>query len=57
MTPRLPLLVIGALIGLDRFHGAIPGVRLPVMLLYWTGQLGIALATLWRCPPAESAVS
>lgn len=46
MTPRLPLLVIGTL-----------GVRLPVMLLYWTGQLGIALAALWRWPPAESAVS
>ena len=30
------------LIALDRFHAPIPGVRLPIILLYWTGQLGIA---------------
>ena len=32
------------LIALDRFHEAIPGVRYPIILLYWAGQLGI---TLW----------
>jgi uncharacterized membrane protein YhhN len=30
------------LIAFDRFHVRIPGVGLPVILLYWAGQLGIA---------------
>jgi alkenylglycerophosphocholine hydrolase len=30
------------LIALDRFHSPIAGVRLPIILLYWAGQLGIA---------------
>jgi len=30
------------LIGLDRFHAPIPGVRYPIILLYWAGQLGIS---------------
>lgn len=31
------------LIALDRFRAPLPGARWPIMLLYWLGQLGIAL--------------
>jgi uncharacterized membrane protein YhhN len=31
-----------SLIALDRFHAAIPHVRVPIILLYWLGLLGIA---------------
>jgi len=30
------------LIALDRFHAPLPGAPLPIMLLYWAGQGGIA---------------
>ena len=30
------------LIALDRFHGPVPYARVPIILLYWTGQAGIA---------------
>ena len=30
------------LIALDRFHAPIPAASVPIMLLYWAGQLGIA---------------
>jgi alkenylglycerophosphocholine/alkenylglycerophosphoethanolamine hydrolase len=30
------------LIALDRFHAHLPGASLPIMLLYWAGQCGIA---------------
>ena len=30
------------LIGLDRFHAPIPGVRYPIIFLYWAGQVGIS---------------
>jgi uncharacterized membrane protein YhhN len=40
------------LIGLDRFHAPVPGVRYPIILLYWAGQLGIALS-FPRRPVAE----
>lgn len=36
------------LIGLDRFRAPIPGARLPIILLYWLGQLGIAASTTRR---------
>ena len=36
------------LIGLDRFHAPIAGVRYPIILLYWAGQCGIALSSLSR---------
>lgn len=36
------------LIGLDRFQAPIPGVRYPVILLYWAGQLLIARSSLRR---------
>jgi len=36
------------LIGLDRFRAPIPGVRYPIILLYWAGQLGIALSAQGR---------
>jgi uncharacterized membrane protein YhhN len=36
------------LIALDRFRAPIPGVRLPVMLLYWAGQFGIAASAVRR---------
>jgi uncharacterized membrane protein YhhN len=36
------------LIALDRFHAPIGGVHAPIMLLYWTGQLGIGLSVRRR---------
>jgi alkenylglycerophosphocholine hydrolase len=36
--------VSDTLIALDRFRAAIPGARWPIMILYWLGQLGIALS-------------
>ena len=36
------------LIGLDRFHAPIAGVRYPIGLLYWAGQTGIALSVAPR---------
>jgi alkenylglycerophosphocholine/alkenylglycerophosphoethanolamine hydrolase len=36
------------LIAFDRFHARIPGVGLPVILLYWAGQLGIAASARAR---------
>jgi uncharacterized membrane protein YhhN len=37
-----------SLIGLHRFHVPIPAVNVPIMLLYWAGQLGIALSARLR---------
>lgn len=34
------------LIAFDRFHAPIAGVRLPILLLYWLGQWGIAASTV-----------
>jgi uncharacterized membrane protein YhhN len=34
------------LIAADRFHGPLSGVGLPVMALYWAGQVGIAGSAL-----------
>ena len=42
------------LIGLDRFHAPIPGVRYPIILLYWAGQALIA-ASAFRPPRAGAA--
>ena len=36
------------LIALDRFHSPIDGVHVPIMLLYWAGQLGIATSARAR---------
>jgi alkenylglycerophosphocholine hydrolase len=44
------------LIGLDRFRAALPEARLPIILLYWLGQLGIAASTGLR-PLGYAAVS
>jgi uncharacterized membrane protein YhhN len=33
------------LIGLDHFRAPLPGARVPIILLYWLGQLGIAAST------------
>ncbi len=33
-----------SLLALDRFHAALPGASYAIMLLYWAGQLGIALS-------------
>lgn len=38
--------VSDTLIALDRFHAPIPGVRYPIILLYWLGQLGITASAL-----------
>lgn len=40
-----------SLIGLDRFHGAFPGVRYAIILLYWLGQWGIAASLRDRGEP------
>jgi uncharacterized membrane protein YhhN len=32
------------LIALDRFRAEVPGARYAVILLYWAGQLGLALS-------------
>jgi alkenylglycerophosphocholine/alkenylglycerophosphoethanolamine hydrolase len=34
------------LIAVDRFHAPVPGVRYPIILLYWIGQLGIAASAV-----------
>jgi hypothetical protein len=39
----------GTLIAFDRFDAPIPGVRLPIMLLYWLGQWGIAASAVRGC--------
>lgn len=41
------------LIALDRFHAPIAGARYPIILLYWAGQLAIALSA--RVTPAAAA--
>ena len=33
------------LIGLDRFRAPLAGARVPIILLYWLGQLGLAAST------------
>jgi uncharacterized membrane protein YhhN len=44
------------LIAFDRFSAPIPGVRWPIMVLYWMGQCGIAAsAVLGRGMPREKA--
>jgi uncharacterized membrane protein YhhN len=45
------------LIAFDRFLAPIPGVAAPIILLYWAGQLGIALSAIGRrlAPGALSA--
>ena len=35
-------------IALDRFHSPIAGAQLPIILLYWAGQAGIALSARFR---------
>lgn len=46
--------VSDTLIALDRFRAPIPGVRYPIILLYWAGQVGIALSA--RAPAPASRV-
>jgi alkenylglycerophosphocholine/alkenylglycerophosphoethanolamine hydrolase len=36
------------LIGLDRFRAPISGARVPIIVLYWLGQVGIAASTVLR---------
>ena len=36
------------LIGLDRFHGPLESARVPIIILYWLGQLGIAAGAVFR---------
>lgn len=36
------------LIGLDHFRAPLAGARVPIILLYWLGQLGIAASTVLR---------
>jgi uncharacterized membrane protein YhhN len=43
------------LIGLDRFRAPLPGARVPIILLYWLGQLGIAASTVRRPASAGAA--
>jgi uncharacterized membrane protein YhhN len=37
-----------SLIALDRFHAPIPAAHVPIMLLYWAGQSGIAASARTR---------
>jgi uncharacterized membrane protein YhhN len=37
------------LIAFDRFSAPIPGVRWPIMILYWLGQWGIAASAVLAC--------
>jgi uncharacterized membrane protein YhhN len=37
-----------SLIALHRFHAPIPAANVPIMLLYWAGQLGIAWSARLR---------
>ena len=41
--------VSDTLIAFDRFDAPIAGVRLPIMLLYWLGQWGIAASAVLGC--------
>ncbi len=43
------------LIAFDRFHAPIAGVRLPILLLYWLGQWGIAASTVPALTTARGA--
>lgn len=43
------------LIGLDRFRAPLPGARVPILLLYWLGQVGIAASTVRRSTSAGPA--
>lgn len=43
------------LIAFDRFRSPIAGVRYPIILLYWIGQLGIALSARRAGPAASTA--
>jgi uncharacterized membrane protein YhhN len=46
-TALLGAMLFGAsdtLIAFDRFHAPLPWARLPIILLYWAGQLLIALS-------------
>jgi hypothetical protein len=36
------------LIAFDRFHSPVAGARLPIILLYWAGQVGIAMSARLR---------
>jgi alkenylglycerophosphocholine hydrolase len=48
------------LIGLDRFRAPIAGVRLPIVVLYWLAQLGIAASAVVRplgTPTREATAS
>jgi uncharacterized membrane protein YhhN len=45
------------LIAFDRFHASIAGVRVPIMLLYWAGQLGLALSARPVLPAPAHAPS
>jgi len=42
------------LIALDRFHAPVPYGRIPIILLYWAGQLGIAYSARARRDPPEA---
>jgi uncharacterized membrane protein YhhN len=42
LAGALAFAVSDTLIAFDRFHAPIPGAALPIMVLYWLGQWGIA---------------
>jgi len=44
------------LIAFDRFADPIPGVRGPIMLFYWLGQLGIAASAVVACGMLQGQV-
>jgi uncharacterized membrane protein YhhN len=46
-----------SLLALDRFRGPVSGAGFAVMLLYWAGQLGIAISALPLSGPRSRATS
>ena len=45
------------LIALDRFHAALSGVRVPIILTYWVGQGLIAASALRPAPALDQEAS
>lgn len=48
LTGAMLFALSDTLIALDRFRAPIAGVRFPIILLYWAGQVGIALSARAR---------
>ena len=49
--------VSDTLIGLDRFRGPLAAARVPIIILYWLGQLGIAAGAVFSAAGPRVTVS